>query len=409
MTKQLPTGWKMVKLGDLCHVKGGKRLPKGDTFVEAQTKHPYIRVVDMVGGSVNLNNIKYISDITHASISRYTITKDDVYISIAGTIGSTGIIPECLDGANLTENAAKLVIKKPNTLNKHFLANYLQTPYCQSLIAIRTNAVGVPKLALERISTIEIPVPPLEAQHKIVSILDEADNLRKLRKQADDKMKEFIPALFDEMFGDPVTNHKGWSYKKFGDAGIAIIDGDRGSNYPQKQDFTDQGYCLFLNTKNVRPSGFRFDECDFISREKDESLRKGKLQRHDVVLTTRGTVGNVSYYDDRVPYDNIRINSGMVILRPNRQIFDPKYVSLLLQTHYIRNQFELISSGCAQPQLPIRSLITLNVPLHPIELQREFVDKVALAEAEYQRQSSSRNKLDDLFNSLMDRCMSGQI
>ena len=94
-----------------------------------------------------------------------------------------------------------------------------------------------------------------------------------------------------------------------------VIDGDRGVNYPNDQDFRESGYCLFLNAGNVTKDGFRFDECAFITREKDAKLNKGKLKREDIVLTTRGTVGNFAYFDSGVPFDNLRINSGMVIFR----------------------------------------------------------------------------------------------
>jgi type I restriction enzyme, S subunit len=75
-------------------------------------------------------------------------------------------------------------------------------------------------------------------------------------------------------------------------APIEIIDGDRGTNYPKQTDFKAVGHCLFLNAGNVTDKGFNFDDCMFISEEKDAALRKGKLQREDIVLTTRGTVGN---------------------------------------------------------------------------------------------------------------------
>ena len=81
-----------------------------------------------------------------------------------------------------------------------------------------------------------------------------------------------------------------WPMVTFAEAPFEIIDGDRGVNYPKKEDFSPDGYCVFLNTKNVRSDGFNFNEVEFITREKDEALRKGRLRRGDVVLTTRGTI-----------------------------------------------------------------------------------------------------------------------
>ncbi|WP_112052463.1 restriction endonuclease subunit S domain-containing protein [Helicobacter monodelphidis] len=104
-----------------------------------------------------------------------------------------------------------------------------------------------------------------------------------------------------------------WKTCRLGEAPLNIVDGDRGKNYPTQNDFLSDGYCLFLSTKNVRSSGFDFAECQFISKDKDSILRKGKLEMNDIVLTTRGTIGNVALYNEKVKYQNMRINSGMVI------------------------------------------------------------------------------------------------
>ena len=109
-----------------------------------------------------------------------------------------------------------------------------------------------------------------------------------------------------------------------------IIDGDRGKNYPQQQEFLDEGYCLFLNTGNVTASGFSFESNQYISKEKCDLLRKGKLQRRDIVYTTRGTVGNAAFYADSVPYEHIRINSGMVIIRPNEDVVCTEFLYQIL-------------------------------------------------------------------------------
>ncbi len=97
--------------------------------------------------------------------------------------------------------------------------------------------------------------------------------------------------------------------------GIDVIDGDRGKNYPHQDELLEKGDCLFLSAKNVTTNGFDFSNNQFIISENDEMLRNGKLTRGDIVITTRGTVGNVALYDDSVPYDSIRINSGMLIVR----------------------------------------------------------------------------------------------
>ena len=143
-----------------------------------------------------------------------------------------------------------------------------------------------------------------------------------------------------------------------------IIDGDRGPNYPKQDEFYKSGYCLFLNTGNVTCDGLSFESNQFITREKDSVLRKGRLIRGDIVYTTRGTVGYAGFYSESVPFANIRINSGMVILRCNKQIVDAQFLYQLLRSQHYRPYFRQYCTGSAQPQLPIKTLSTilLDIP-----------------------------------------------
>ena len=90
----------------------------------------------------------------------------------------------------------------------------------------------------------------------------------------------------------------GWEIKTLDAAKIVVTDGDRGKEYPKSSDFSEDGYCLFLSAKNVTKRGFSFSEKQFISKDKHEKLRKGLVNRGDIVLTTRGTVGQFSFYDE---------------------------------------------------------------------------------------------------------------
>jgi type I restriction enzyme S subunit len=160
-----------------------------------------------------------------------------------------------------------------------------------------------------------------------------------------------------------------WPRRPFSSAAVEIIDGDRGKEYPKHGDFSDSGYCLFLNTGNVRPDGFDFSNCQFISEEKDQRLRKGKLMRHDLVMTTRGTIGNVAYYDDNVPYENVRINSGMVIFRVDSSGLYPKFLYHFLRSPDFIGQTISMRSGVAQPQFPIRDIRRVELPTPDLAIQ----------------------------------------
>jgi len=162
--------------------------------------------------------------------------------------------------------------------------------------------------------------------------------------------------------------------QKFKDAPIQIIDGDRGKNYPIDSELLDEGYCLFLNTGNVTDAGFNFNNCQFVSFDKDQILRKGKLKRNDLVMTTRGTVGNVGYYNNKVPFENIRINSGMVIFRVDQDEIMPSFLYQYLRSNYFNKQVNALRTGAAQPQLPIRDIKCIKIQMPQIAEQEKIAD-----------------------------------
>lgn len=162
-----------VTIESIAEVKGGKRLPKGEKLSNEETEYPYIRVADFTDrGTIDLSGIKYISKEIHEQIKRYVISKDDLYISIAGTIGKTGFIPPELDGANLTENAAKLVIKDKGQLDLSYLYLFTLSSDFSAQAGLATKTVAQPKLALTRLSKIEIPMCSLEEQKFLVSTIE---------------------------------------------------------------------------------------------------------------------------------------------------------------------------------------------------------------------------------------------
>ena len=166
----IPESWKWVRLGDVLSVYGGKRIPAGRKLIDIDTGHIYIRVSDMKNGTVMTDNLLFVPNDIYDSISRYIIKKEDIYITVAGTIGRVGKIPPELDGANLTENADRLVFLN---INQDWLIKTLDSPLVKEQIAEATTKVGQPKLAIKRIQELQIPLPPLAEQKRIVEKLEE--------------------------------------------------------------------------------------------------------------------------------------------------------------------------------------------------------------------------------------------
>ena len=205
-------GWEYKKLGEIAEIKGGKRLPKGVKLLTTPTKHPYIRVADFNDrGTIETNDIHYISDSVYEQIKRYIIKKEDVYISIAGTIGKSGVIPVFLDGANLTENACRLILS--NNLYQRFVYYYTISPSFIKQIVERTKKSAQPKLALTRLSDVIISYPPLSEQQSIVDYLDSAFAKIDAMKANAGKALNEAKALFQASLKEMLEPKEGWEEK----------------------------------------------------------------------------------------------------------------------------------------------------------------------------------------------------
>lgn len=193
--------WEISELQTYFDVKGGKRIPKGMNYSDIPTKHVYLRATDMKNATIIDNDIKYIDDEVFEKIKRYTVEAEDIYITNVGVnLGMAGVIPEKYSGANLTENAVKLV-KKTEKINGKYLAYYINSEEAQYYINQRKMSVGVPKLAIFRIQTMPLMIPPIELQNQFVKKLEQIDKQKFEIENSLKKMQELYESLMEKYFG----------------------------------------------------------------------------------------------------------------------------------------------------------------------------------------------------------------
>jgi len=189
-----------------------------------------------------------------------------------------------------------------------------------------------------------------------------------------------------------------------------IIDGDRGKEYPKENDFIKRGACLFLSAKNITSTGFSLAEQVFISQEKDNKLRSGKLVRNDIIITTRGSVGNVALYSSDIVYDSIRINSGMAVVRVYKaDAVLHEYLYQLMRSEVVQNQVELLNFGSAQPQLTIGIINELDISIPPISEQRKVADILNGVDRKLSAAKVKLAKAKDLKQGLMNDLLTGKV
>ena len=335
------------------------------------------------------------------SRARKKVEKGNILVStVRPNLNAVALFDEETENMPVASTGFCVLECKANT-SPRFLFRYLQSQSFVRAMVSQATGASYPAVSDKIVRDTKLPAYSYEEQIQIANVLDATANIISKRKHQLQKLDDLVKARFVEMFGDPVRNSMGLPTEPMTTV-CAIIDGDRGKNYPKQDEFSDTGYCLFLNAKNVTATGFSFESRMFITKEKDNALHNGKLERGDVVLTTRGTLGNLAFYDDSVPFENVRINSGMVILRMNKSVMTEVFFieQFKLQLQSIKGK---IASGSAQPQLPISTMNKIRILLAPMTLQEQFATFVEQADKSKVAVQKALDEAQMLFDSLMQK------
>ena len=371
----LPDDWQWVTIKDIADVKGGKRLPKGKNLVNYKTRYPYIRVTDFFDNTIKADELKYLEEDVYNSIKRYTISSKDVYISIAGSIGKVGTIPLDLDGANLTENAAK--ITRLRGVNQSFLMWFLTSDFAQGQIKDLTKSTTQPKLALFRIEKIPIPLPPLDEQQRIVALLDELfadiDEAKALAQAVVDSSKLRRAAILHKAFTGELswlwrdehdTTLDGWQRTFWGKCGTFIAGSAFKKDFQGLQDYETPFYKVG-SLKFADDGGYLFDESDTINEDIRKEL-KAKLIPTNSLLFAK--IGEATRLNRRA------LNRVPCCIDNNMMAFIPEKILLRYAFHWSRsvNLYEY-ANATTVPAIRKSDLEKIPVPLPPLEEQKEIV------------------------------------
>ena len=243
-------------------------------------------------------------------------------------------------------------------LNEDYLMMWFRRLEFDRICWLHTDGSVRGGITWDDICRLELPIPPIEKQLEIVNSYKAITDRIALKQRINDNLANTEQLILHQAISKNQTIPL--SLNEIAE----FIDGDRGKNYPTFDEFSASGFCLFLNASNVTSSGFNFDSCMFVTEEKDKIMRNGHLLLNDIVFTSRGTLGNVALYDKNIKYKNVRINSGMLIIRPKGINLSPYFIYTLLKSNYMKSAIEQFRSGSAQPQLPIKDLqnITFDIP-----------------------------------------------
>lgn len=413
---EIPEDWEVVKIEDIAQVKGGKRLPKGEALQEKRTNHPYIRVSDMYMGGVDLENILYVPEHIFPMISRYTISKDDLFISVAGTLGITGQIPIELDGANLTENADKITKIK---MDRFFLLQILFSPLIQDAVEREKTNNAQPKLALSRIRSFLVPKPPKTEQQEIAHILSTVDEKIDLIAQQISETQALKKGLMQRLLtrGIGHTEFKdsplgeipmGWEVVKLGEVG-----GLSGGYAFKSKEFNDQGIGYqVIRMGNVQSNGLELDKnpmfLECISKKEEKFL----LKDGNVLITLTGTIGKTDY--GNVAYIE-KSNSMLLNQRVGRFDYNSnligKFLYFLFCSEDFRKQFFERGKGGTGNQANVgkQGFESIKVILPTLDEQIKIAQILSTVDNKLQVLSSKKTEYQTLKKGLMQQLLTGKI
>lgn len=356
--------------------------------------------------SVDINGTYVSEHIINEKIKQVFLSNNDVLIAMTGQ-GSVGRVGRLKlrnnDKALLNQRVGKFVCDEEN-ININYLYYILTSDKYQDYLFNTGAGSGQPNLSPDLILQTEIPWFNYVEQKAIAEVLSSLDDKIDLLHRQNKTLEQMAETLFRQWFVEESKEDWGETISKIP---IDIIDGDRGKNYPKSVDFFDEEYCLFLSAKNVTTDGFDFSQKQFITKEKDSQLRKGKLMRGDIILTTRGTVGNFSFYDDTISFDNIRINSGMIILRSKK--YDPVLFYNIFKSDYFKKNLSEFISGSAQPQIPIRDFREIMIPFPTEVVINKYLKLIKPLYSKLFKCNKQIHTLEKMRDTLLPKLMSGEV
>ncbi len=387
--------WGTKKIGELCKVKGGKRLPKGHTLVEQKTPYPYIRITDFVRHSVNSQNILYLLEEDYARIKNYFITKDDVFVSIAGTIGIIGVVPELLDGANLTENAARLIIQNKDELDRDYLMWCLLSGNSQRQIQANTAKTAQPKLGLIKIINLSIPIPPIDEQQRIAELFQSVEQSIVYVEEQEKNLKLLQKTLSNGLASNPpvfgnLLSEENCTPCVFDDICDCIEQHDKTP--------IEDGLIYFVGLENIESENFTLQ--GFGNIEDGTTFTKC-FSKGDVLFgKRRAYLKKVAVAD----FDGI-CSSDILVFRAKAKTMLPELLPYYASSDAFMHHAVSTSAGSLSPRTKWKDLAGFQLSIPDIKTQEKIVDTLKQLSQSLQLLGQQKESLKRLKQRLLNEIL----
>ena len=389
-----------VRLGDLAKVLNGYAF-KSKEYTSQGIR--IIRITNVQKGCIKDDNPKYVEAGRKDEFSRYMLESGDILISLTGNVGRVGVINKELLPAALNQRVGALKIKN-DTIVPAYLYQLLNSDHFERDAVKNSKGIAQLNLSSKWIEEYQIPLPPLSEQKRIAGILDAADSLRAKRREALAQLDTLLQSTFLDLFGDPVTNPKGWEVAQLGD-NLKILGG-----YAFKSsDFSATGLPI-IRISNLSEQGITIEGCARIPREKIGKGARFRIEAGDTLIAMSGaTTGKLGYVPADLKnewYLNQRVGAFRV---PQEGKITQKFLRALLSSSFYQRHVWNLAGGAAQPNISGKQLESVKSPLPPLPLQQRFAAIVEQVEAQKARMRAQLTELDTLFAALQQRAFNGEL
>jgi len=391
--------WPLTRLGDHCEVitKGTTPTTLGLEFADSGI--PFLRVQNVANGSVNYEReTLFVDEKTHRTLERSQIWPGDVLVSIAGTIGRAGVVPDRAPALNC--NQALAIVRTKGEIFRPFLRHWLESTGAQAQMRGATVTGTISNLSLAQVGSLKLSLPPLHAQRRIAEVLDLAEALRAKRLAALAQLDILTQSIFLNMFGDHTTILKRWPTKRLGELLDFLTSGSRGwaEYYAESGD-------LFLRIQNVRRDELLLDDIAYVNAPDTAEAKRTRVEPGDVLLSITADLGRTAVVPEGLGL--AFINQHLSILRTKALV--PRFLSAYLTSPVGQRQVSGRNRHAVKAGLNFDDIRSFIVPVPPTGLQQDFVRRVTAVEKLKATYRTSLAELGALFATLQHRAFRGEL
>nr|WP_277604873.1 restriction endonuclease subunit S [Acinetobacter modestus] len=380
---------------DICTIQIGKTPSRHENDFWRDGTHAWLSIADMNQGRYLASTKECITDLGVKASNIKLIPKNTLVLSYKLSIGKVGITQKPM----YTNEAIASLTELDSQVDINYL--YWALQHIDLLENADRAAMGK-TLNKAKLSEVKIPLPPLPEQRRIAAILDQADALRQKRSQAIEKLDQLLQATFIDMFGDPVSNPKGWDLKSVGE----ISESKLGKMLDKKKQSSENDQYKYLRNANVQ--WFRFDLSDVFEMEFNEKDRKNcELKFGDILVCEGGEPGRAAIWKNDL--ENCFFQKALHRVRLDMTQILPEYFVWLFWFYSKNGGFDDHITVATIAHLTGVKMKAMQIPIPPLSLQEEFQQKLNEIEVLKTTLENSSKLFERLFSSLQNQAFSGTL